>query len=646
MNTKEQGFRPEAADSEMTEAAKPAANLADLENAADKIGALRDQMKANEKRRKQLKKKPGFLRDASEKLALDGGLDESNQELEQQAGELKHMMETAKPGMTADVEELLAVKAELAGLKKKGNKDGIKDAEKRLAAIRAKYDTAPQQAPADELLKQDWGEEAAAAQTRQELLRADWGAEAEPRAEESVEIDLSDLELDMELAQAEKEFEPQVRAAEREIADASEAFVKTINELLSKIEKTPLGAEMRGAIEGSPDNIRLKAAIAKLDGLRKERAALKDAVASSKKYPEELFEPVTEDMIIGYEEPAATVQDKERLTPPPLPAKERQPLLPELPEYAPEPDDATVRARIAEMSRKAPDVEPVSQNLPPPPPIDALREAAGQPPENELGLSALRNASDVDSLKAAVTTLGRIESDKGKVFSAAEINERIDQAVKFPVLLKFVTRANGLRDKVRELIDASRKEQQAELKADYAAEVAKSDDLTAPEKKEAAAIVEKNELPPERRAALEAEIAMLQNQLFDIQKGAILIDKETGKEVDKPGLEELEKKLASLGVNADELLEKKAVSGWERFKFGLKALVKPELDRTLKQYQERLSDRIEAQDNLQLARLELKNPRKYAILMQQRLIRTLGASASIRARQNSSSGTGVLTMKF
>jgi len=599
MSTIEKGFHPEMERSKTPDADKPAATFADLEGAADRIAAWRKEINDNEKRRKKLKKKPGFLRDGSEKLALDGGIDEQNQDVQKEIDELKHTMDLAKPGMAADAEALVDAKAELFKLKKKGSPEDVKAAEARLAVVRGKYETDAGPAASQELLQADWGEEAASAKNRQELLQADWGAEAEPKADGSVEIDHGDLELDLELARAEREFEPQFTAAEREIKDASEAFVKTINELLTKIEQTPLGTEMRGAIEKSPDNIRLKQAIAKLDGLRKERTAVREALWD--KYPAAEIS-VTEDMIIGYEEEEAPVEARERQLPPPLPV-----------------------------------VEAMSSNLPPPPPPDAMRESVGLPAENELGLAALRNATDIDSLKAAVKTLGKIEGRQGQEYPADELNELIDQAVKFPVLLNRITRANGLREKVGELIAASNKEQQAELKTEYAAEVAKSDDLTAPEKKAAAEILEKNELSPERRAQLEAEIKKLERRMVAIKEGAILIqDRETGESEAVTGLDELEKKLASMGVNADELLEKKATSGWERFKFGLKALARPELDRTIKQYQECLKDRMDTQDNLELAKLELKNPRKYAVLMRHRLMRTLGASASIRARQQSS----------
>ncbi|MFA6604250.1 MAG: hypothetical protein WCT10_05475 [Patescibacteria group bacterium] len=418
---------------------------------------------------------------------------------------------------------------------------------------------------------------------------------APAREEDLVELDLNDLEQGMELPRAETEFELQLRAAEREVREASEAFMKTISELLAKIEQAPLGVEIRAAIEESPDNLRLKRAIDHLDDLRQEQAIIR-AVADTE-LPEAAIE-LTDDMIIGYQKAEAPTESADK------------------------------------------------RELPPPLPLEALREVAGQPAENELGLAALKNAASVDSLKSAVKTLGRIKDERGKSYSADQLNEMIDRAIKYPILLNTLTRANGLREKVRELIASSNQERHEALKTEYAAELAASGDLTAPEKEAAAGIIAKNELPPARRAALEAEVQELHNRLYDIQKGATIIDKKTGESEERPGLERLEKALAALGVNANELLEKQAVSGWERFKFGLKTLVRPELDRTVKQYQELLRNQSEAQEVLALAELELKNPRKYAALARQRLARTLLTSTTVNSQRQAASNSGAITMKF
>jgi len=169
------------------------------------------------------------------------------------------------------------------------------------------------------------------------------------------------------------------------------------------------------------------------------------------------------------------------------------------------------------------------------------------------------------------------------------------------------------------------------------------EDLTPAQKKEAETVVRKNELPPTRQAELKQEIQKMENSLYDIRHGAVIIDRETGGSVEKPGLIELEKKLATFGVNT-EYLSKKAVSGWERLKFGLRTLTDPELNRTIKQYEERFQEWNAADFNLKKAREELADPRKYANLAQYRLSRTLAARNSQRGR--SGSPGGLLTMKF
>ncbi len=198
------------------------------------------------------------------------------------------------------------------------------------------------------------------------------------------------------------------------------------------------------------------------------------------------------------------------------------------------------------------------------------------------------------------------------------------------------------RNKVREQFPMPEEEAPIEVTDDMIVEIR---DLTPEEMKEAKAVAEKNELSPERKKSVEAEIKKTQDEIWNIENGIEIIDRETGKTEVKRGIKELEKKLKDFGLDADEMLEKKALSRWESFKLGLRAMVKPELRRTISEYQKRLDEHGEATDRLNLSKLELKNPKAYAEYTQRRLFRTLLAGAR-RKTAGPPPTAGFLNLKF
>ncbi len=198
------------------------------------------------------------------------------------------------------------------------------------------------------------------------------------------------------------------------------------------------------------------------------------------------------------------------------------------------------------------------------------------------------------------------------------------------------------RGKVREQFPMPEEEPAIEVTDDMIEEIR---DLTPEEMAEAKAVAEKNVLSPERRKVVEEDIKKTEDEIWNLENGIEIIDRETGKTETKLGLKELEKKLKDFGLDADEMMEKKALSRWESFKLGLKSMVKPELRRTIREYQKRLDEHGDASDRLALSKLELKNPKAYAQVTQQRLFRTL--LAGVRRQANSKPATaGFMNLKF
>ncbi len=64
----------------------------------------------------------------------------------------------------------------------------------------------------------------------------------------------------------------------------------------------------------------------------------------------------------------------------------------------------------------------------------------------------IKAAPDADALRAIVAELGVVRGSQGKLYTAEELLENIDNALRVPELANQVTRTLGLRDKVRELL--------------------------------------------------------------------------------------------------------------------------------------------------------------------------------------------------
>lgn len=64
----------------------------------------------------------------------------------------------------------------------------------------------------------------------------------------------------------------------------------------------------------------------------------------------------------------------------------------------------------------------------------------------------IKAAPDAEALRAIVTELGVVRGSQGKLYTAEELLEHIDAALRVPELANQVTRTLGLRDKVRQLL--------------------------------------------------------------------------------------------------------------------------------------------------------------------------------------------------
>ena len=64
----------------------------------------------------------------------------------------------------------------------------------------------------------------------------------------------------------------------------------------------------------------------------------------------------------------------------------------------------------------------------------------------------IKAAADAEALRAIVAELGVVRGSQGKLYTSEELLEHIDNALRVPELANQVTRALGLRDKVRELL--------------------------------------------------------------------------------------------------------------------------------------------------------------------------------------------------
>lgn len=326
----------------------------------------------------------------------------------------------------------------------------------------------------------------------------------------------------------------------------------------------------------------------------------------------------------------------------------------------------------------------------------------------------IASAASAEELKAAVEKMGTVRRSDGKTQDAATINRRIDAAMEHPVLLGQLTRKHGLRDKVRELGRAARGEEEPVLltpemkkkqtegeaftaeeqaffdkgeaqskdnqemletiaeggiivtddmledmrfdgitdgEIDAAFEQAESGSL---ERRKVESLIEKNEVTPEQKQALENDLKRIENELFDAKKGIELdlVDPVSGKEYTeyRPGIEELAKDLKDkYGVDVDAMgkalegaksddevkaILKKENSVGSKLKRGMKFLLSPGYRRTMDKYQQRLDEINDLEDQKAQTELMLKDPKAAADLANRRMMRAMLTRAKQQARSS------------
>lgn len=166
--------------------------------------------------------------------------------------------------------------------------------------------------------------------------------------------------------------------------------------------------------------------------------------------------------------------------------------------------------------------------------------------------------------------------------------------------------------------------------------------------------LEKNELAPEQKEALQHDLQRLSNELFSLQKGIELRveDPISGKErwEYRPGLEELEKQLAEYGVDVNALdkakndeefaaIMKKETSMTSTLKRGLKYLLSPGYRKTMDLYERRVKEIADVEDQIAGTKLMLENPQKAAEDSQRRYMRTMLLRAKRKAAPQRSPGS-------
>ncbi|MEY4744087.1 MAG: hypothetical protein RL272_32 [Candidatus Parcubacteria bacterium] len=378
-------------------------------------------------------------------------------------------------------------------------------------------------------------------------------------------------------------------------------------------------------------------------------------------------------------------------------------------------------------------------------PILLTPEMQKKPKQSAEYTDAIHAVNSIDDLKVVINHMGAIEGTGGRTYSAEELMTKIDHAARFPVLLGEITRTNGLREKVGELIKAQRENEEAKrafeseqrrekiekmieetlaeggggpteigdmplaagleqrkeptmsdadfdkaLKAlpdtsaagkSRGAHDAKIDALAekwfaegeamseahargetpdewtevqddwivaaeaAPSKEEVADVVEKNELSPERRALVEKDIAVLKARIKELEEGVYTYEQGASESVQirkdlAPGIKDVEAKLREqFGIDADTLMEKKALSPVESFKFGLKGLFNRDFKKTMKMYEDMTREWSEAKQELAENEMLLRDPQGYAERSARRLMRTLLVRANQAARAKPQSGS-------
>lgn len=342
--------------------------------------------------------------------------------------------------------------------------------------------------------------------------------------------------------------------------------------------------------------------------------------------------------------------------------------------------------------------------------LEMAKEASAEALREKELESAISSANSVEDLKAALEKAGTVTRSDGKAYDNAELSKMIDFAAEAPVVLGMVTRKHGLRDKLRSLVSGMWKreepvlltpdmmkkkpgfteaeeaffakgEQMSKDNAEGWQEVedheiidVKFPDLTdeevdaafakaesgALERRAVESALEKNELAPEQKEALQHDLVRLSNELFSLQKGIELRieDPISGKEhwEYRPGIEELEKQLAEYGVdvnaldkakNDDEMaaIMKKESSFGSTLKRGLKYLLSPGYRKTMDLYERRVAEIADVEDQIGQTKLMMENPQKAAEESQRRYMRTMLLRAK-RAASQPRTGGSPLNMRF
>ena len=344
--------------------------------------------------------------------------------------------------------------------------------------------------------------------------------------------------------------------------------------------------------------------------------------------------------------------------------------------------------------------------------LEMVKETSAEALREKELESAISSAESVEDLKAALDKAGKVSRSDGKVYDNAELSKMIDLASEAPVVLGMVTRKHGLRDKLRSLVSGMWKREEpvlltpdmkkkkpessfSEAEEEFFAkgeQISKDNaegwqevedheiigvsfpDLTdaevdaafakaesgALERRAVESALEKNELAPEQKVALQHDLVRLNNELFSLQKGIELRieDPISGKEhwEYRPGIEELEKQLAEYGVdvkaiekakNDDEMaaIMKKETSMATTLKRGLKYLLSPGYRKAMDLYERRVAEIADVEDQIAQTKLMLENPQKAAEESQRRYMRTMLLRAKRNATPQRSPG-GPFTMRF
>jgi hypothetical protein len=199
----------------------------------------------------------------------------------------------------------------------------------------------------------------------------------------------------------------------------------------------------------------------------------------------------------------------------------------------------------------------------------------------------------------------------------------------------------------------------SEVHAEGGEVVTEEDIIPEPAPREIADALEKNELSPERREALEGDLRRLEKELYDLQKGAILRIENpvTGERRTETitGLEELEKDLMRYGVDVaaienakdDKELEaifKKQNSFGAKLRRGVKYLLSPGYRRTIDEYRRRIMQVADIETQIAETKLMIADPKKAAELADRRMMRAAAARARMR-RQPTTPGSP-FSMRF